>query len=203
MSKIIPVRPCLILGLLSLLLLLSACSPAVPADDFAYASHGFAASVRGSYTPADGIPRPIAATVSWGEPSSDGEMTHRPVILTFTQPPAMEGVSVTAAWSADGEGNLTRTVTFSHSTPYGEVKTVTSDEELGGFLRFAEALLPRGGITDITPVAADGTHAVTRRTSDGEWEADYLFSDERALPLRVTVRSGQEIIELVVDAVEE
>ena len=84
-----------------------------------------------------------------------------------------------------------------------EVTATLVEGELDGFLRFAEALLPLGGITDITPVAEDGTHTVTRRTSDGGWEADYLFSDERSLPMRVTVRSGGEVIELIVDAVAE
>ena len=91
--------PRILIGLMGLLLILSACSPAIPADDFGYAATPFSASVRGTYTPSDGSPRPIAATVSWGAPAPEGEQTHRPVTMTFTQPPALEGASVKAVWT--------------------------------------------------------------------------------------------------------
>ena len=179
-------------------LILTACTPAPPADDFAYVYLPFTAHLRGTYTPADGDARPIAATVSFGEPPAEGDPIHRAVTLTFAGPPVLEGVTVTAVCENAPSGEFTRTVTFTAPSVYGEVKTTSQTGELEGFLRFAYALLPVGDVAEVSPVAEDGTHTVTRRTADGSWEGVYLFSSESPLPLRVTVTHGEEVMELVV-----
>ncbi len=191
--------------LLALLLILpaglTACSPAPPVDDFAYSAVPFAAAIRGTYTPADGVPRPIAATVSVDAPITGGGPTDRSMTVTFTQPPTLAGITVSAAFEADPQGRPSRTVTFSYPSAYGEVKASSGEGVLDGFLRFAEALLPHGDIAEVSPVAEDGTHTVTRRTADGVWEGVYLFSKEQDVPLRVTVTDSRrsETIELVVE----
>lgn len=186
--------------LLSLLLMLPACSPPPPADDFAYAASPFTAALRGSYTLSDGVSRPIAATVAVGEVPTVGSSTDRAMTVTFTQPPALEGVVLSSAYQPNGEGQMVRTVTFTSPSAYGEVTASSDAGSFDGFLRFAEALLPLGDVVSISPVAEDGTHTVTRKTSDGEWEAVYLFSAEHALPLRITVTRPKrgEVMELVV-----
>lgn len=185
--------------LLICLLMLYACSPAPPADDFAYALTAFTTSVRGTYTPADGVPRPIAATVSVGEPSAGGGPADRPMTVTFTQPPALAGLTVSSVFERDSQGQPLRTVTFTYPSAYGEVKVTSQEGEFDGFLRFAEALLPLGDIAEVSPAAEDGTHTVTRRTADGTREAVYLFSAEQALPLRVKItdRARDETIDFV------
>ncbi|MBQ9151896.1 MAG: hypothetical protein IJX72_06570 [Clostridia bacterium] len=184
--------------LLLLLLLLSACSPVGSTDDFAYAAAPFTATVRGTYTPKDGIPRPITAKITAGAPVAGEDPAIRPVTVTFTEPPSLSGVTVTAAYETDTDGMASRIVTFSYPSAYGEVKTSVQAGELDGFLRFAEALLPIGDVTSVTPAAEDGTHTVTRITEDGTREAVFLFSPEQALPLRVTVKEGAEAIEFTV-----
>lgn len=176
----------------------AACTPAPPADDFAYADAPFTAVIRGTYTPADGVARPIAATVSFGDPLVGGDPTQRAVSVTFTQPPVLEGVTVAAIWETTPSGELSRSVTFTAPSAYGEVRTTARGDELEGFLRFAYALLPLGDVAEISPVAEDGTHTVTRRTADGSREGVFLFSPDASLPLRVRVTHGGEVMELVV-----
>lgn len=192
--------------LLALLLMLSvglqACTPAPPPDDFAYAAIPFTASVRGTYTPADQVPRPIAATVSVDAPITGGGPTGRSMTVTFTQPATLAGITVSSVCEADPRGKLTRTVTFTYPSAYGEVKVSSAEGNFDGLLRFAEVLLPRGDVAEVSPVAEDSTHTVTRRTADGMWEGVYLFSKEHPLPLRVTVTDSRrsETIELVVES---
>lgn len=197
-SRILP----RILPLFLLFLLLSACTPsAVPRDDFAYAETAFSVSVRGTYTLADGTARPIAAHVSVGIPAEGGSRSTRPMTLTFTQPPALDGLTVQAEWmSKDGE-EPTRTVTLTYATPYGKIQDASRTGVYDGFLRFAEVLLPAGDVAEVSPKAEDGTHTVTRRTADGSREAVFLFSEDRELPLRVKASAGGEIIELVLDPI--
>ena len=69
-----------------------------------------------------------------------------------------------------------------------------------GDLNMTISNLPGSGITlDMTvTIHPDGTHTVTRRSAEGDWEATYLFSDGGGLPLRVTVRRAGEVLELAV-----
>ena len=185
---------------LSLLLMLPACSPPPPTDDFAYAASPFTATIRGSYTLSDGVSRPIAATAAVGEPPTAGTPSDRDMTVTFTQPPALEGVVLSSAHQLNEEGQMVRTVTLTSPSAYGEITASSDVGAFDGFLRFAEALLPLGDVVSVSPTAEDGTHTVTRKTSDGGWEAVYLFSSEHTLPLRITVTmlmSG-EVIELIV-----
>jgi hypothetical protein len=183
-----------------LLLLLSACTPsAVPRHDFSYAETAFSVSVRGTYTLPDGTARPIAAAVSLGEPADGSHLLDRPMTLTFTQPSALEGLTIQSAWQAGEGGEPSRTVTLTYPTAYGTSRDTAHSAVYAGFLRFAEALLPAGDITEVSPKAEDGTHTVTRRTADGAREAVFWFSEDRELPLRVKVTAGGETIELVLD----
>ena len=187
----------LVLALLLLPLSLQACTPPPPPDDFAYAEGAFSASVRGTYTPAGGDAKPIAADIRIGAPLPEGH----PITIRFTQPPALAGVTVTAAYAPEGgdaDGPAARTVTFSYPSAYGEITASSQAGEFDGLLRFAEALLPLGDVTAVSPTAEDGTHTVTRRTADGDAEATYLFTRGSSLPLRVTVTSAGERLELVV-----
>ena len=191
--------------LLVCLVLFSACSPSSPPDHFAYADTAFTAAIRGTYTPADGIPRPIAATVSVEEPRPNRDLSDRSMTLSFSQPSALEGATVSTAFEADPQGRILRTVTFSYPSSYGEVKITSEEEAFDGFLRFAEALLPLGDVTGISPVSEDGTRIVTRCTADGMREAVFLFSDEENLPLRVVVTDAarQERIEVTITQICE
>ncbi len=184
-----------LLLLLALLLLLTACAPAAVADDFAYAGTAFTATVRGTYTPSDGVSRPIEAKVTIDAPNADG----RGMSLTFASPAALSGVTVSAAWAPDGNGIPRQAVTFTAPSAYGTVTATADGGTLGGFLRFAEALLPRGDITTVTPVDENDTRVVTRKTADGAWEGVYTFAEGRSLPLRVTVTSEGERLELAVE----
>ncbi len=188
----------IILALLAALLSLFACSPASPKDDFSYAATPFSAAVRGTYTPEDSLPRPVTARITVGAPISGDDPTARPLTITFTEPPTLAGITVTAVYETNQQGQVTRIVTFIYPSTYGEVKTSSQAGDFDGFLRFAEALLPIGDITAISPVAEDGTHTVTRTTTDDKREAIFLFSAEQTLPLRITVKSESATIEFAV-----
>lgn len=182
---------------LTLFLLLTACAPTPPADDFAYSKAAFTASVRGTYTSADGDSHPIAARISVGA-AQPGE-PNRAMTLTFTQPPSLAGMTVTRTRETDSQGQPATIVTLTYPSAYGEIRASSQKGDFDGFLRFAEALLPMGDIESVSPVARDGTHTVTRRTSDGGREGVFLFSSDRELPLRVTISDGAERMELTVD----
>lgn len=175
---------------------LASCTPAPPpaTTDFAYASAAFSATVRGSFTPADGVPRPVAAAVTVGAPTGGGE---RPMSLSFTAPDALAGVTVTVTPTPDAEGGG-HTVAFTADSPYGRVTSSADGGELDGLLRFAEALLPQGEVVAVSPSEEDGTHTVTCRTSDGRRETVFRFSGTGGLPLRVTVRTEGETVDLAV-----
>lgn len=178
----------------------SSCTPPPPAptSDFAYAETSFSASVRGTFTTEGGIPHPVAATVTVGKPTEDG---NRPMTLSFTQPPALEGVTVSVAPGSVSDGTSGgggRTVTFTAASPHGTVTSTAEGGELDGFLRFAEVLLPHGDVVAVSPVGEDGTHTVTCKTAEGDWEAEFLFSREGELPLRVRAWTERETIDLTV-----
>lgn len=188
-------------AILSILLLLSACATPVPRNDFAYAEEGFSVAVSGTYLPAndpDGPPRPFAATVTAGTPLSASDLTARDLTVTFTEPATLRGVTVTARVTPAPEGAMERSVVFSYPSEYGAVEFTAKGSELDGLLRFAEALLPIGDVAEVSPVAEDGTHTVTRRVSDGSREAVFTFAEGVALPTRVTVTDGRGRLELAV-----
>ena len=177
--------------LLILALSCPACAPARPKDPFAYAKEPFAASVRGSYTPAgEDTPRSFAAVITAGAPAED-DPTHRDLTVTCTSPDTLAGVTVSAV-HRDG----TRTVTFSYPSDYGRIQVTAKSTELDGFLRFAEALLPVGDVAEVSPKAADGSYTVTRRSPDRE--TVFTFSEDRDVPLRVTVTTPAESLSLTV-----
>ncbi len=196
-------RPCRFSTVLSVvlfcLLLLLACTPA-PKDPFAYAAAPFSLSVEGTYLPVndpDGTPRPVAAIVTAGEPVN-GDPTLRALTVTFTAPPALCGATVTATPSPAPDGAVPRSAVFSYPSDYGEVTFTAKGSELDGLLRFAEAWLPMGDVTGISPVAPDGSYTVTRRTGDGGREAVFLFAEGKAFPTKVTLTDGRGRVELTV-----
>jgi len=183
-----------------LLISFSACTPAPPRDPFAYAAAPFSLSVEGTYLPVndpEGTPRPVAVLVTAGEPVN-GDPTLRDLTVTFTAPPALRGATVTATLSPAPDGAVPRSAVFSYPSDYGEVRFTATDTELNGLLRFAEAWLPMGDVTEISPVAEDGSYTVTRRTGDGGREAVFLFAEGEAFPTKVTLTDGRGRVELTV-----
>lgn len=171
---------------LCLLLCSAACSPA-PKDPFAYAAAPFSVTAEGTYLPAndpDGTPRPIAVRVTAGEPVN-GDSTLRNLTVTFTAPASLRGAAVTAALSPSPDGTVTRSVVFTYPSDYGEITVTAKGNEFDGLLRFAEALLPVGDVTAISPVGGDGTFTVTRKTADGTREAKFTFAEGKTFPTRV------------------
>lgn len=187
----------LLLALIPMFFLL-ACSPVPPKDDFAYANAPFTARVRGTYTPEDGVPRPITAQITVGELLERENPFARSITIVFTAPETLAGITAEAVCETDSGGSTRHTVTFTYSSPYGDMKVSSASEGMAGILRFAEALLPVGDVTSVSPTAKDGTHTVTRATADGAREAVFLFSLEQELPLRVSVRSKGETLDLVI-----
>ena len=182
-----------------LLLCSAACSPA-PKDPFDYAAAPFSVTAEGTYLPAndpDGTPRPIAVRVTAGEPVN-GDPTLRNLTVTFTAPASLGGAAVTAALSPSPDGTVTRSVVFTYPSDYGEITVTAKGNEFDGLLRFAEALLPVGDVTAISPVGEDGSFTVTRKTADGTREAVFTFAERTAFPTRVTLTDGQGRVELTV-----
>ena len=170
------------------LLFCTACTPA-PRDPFAYAAAPFSVTVEGTYLPAndpEGTPRPVAAIVTAGAPVG-GDPTLRDLTVTFTAPPSLCGVTITAALSPAPDGSYGRAVAFSYPSDYGEVRFTATESEVDGLLRFAEALLPVGDVAKVSPVAEDGRYTVTRRWGDGAREAVFSFVEGSALPTEVRV----------------
>ena len=164
----------------------AACSPA-PKDPFAYAAAPFSVTAEGTYLPAndpDGTPRPIAVRVTAGEPVN-GDPTLRNLTVTFTAPASLGGAAVTAALSPSPDGTVTRSVVFTYPSDYGEITVTAKGNEFDGLLRFAEALLPVGDVTAISPVGGDGSFTVTRKTADGTREAVFTFAEGKTFPTRV------------------
>ena len=178
--------------------LLSSCGPARRQEDFAYADIPFSLSVEGTYLPthdAGGTPRPIAAEVTAGAPV-DGDPTLRSLTVTFTAPEALAGVTITAHLTAAPDGTVSRQVVFVYPSDYGQIGFTAKGAELDGFLRFAEAWLPIGDVTEVSPKASDGSFTVTRRR--GAREAVFTFTNESPLPLRVAVSDEHGRMELAV-----
>ena len=182
-----------------LLICSSACTPA-QGDPFAYAAVPFSVTVEGTYLPANdpsGAPRPVAATVTAGAPVN-GDPTLRDLTVTFTAPSSLRGATVTATLSPAADGGYSRAVAFSYPSDYGEVRFTATGEELDGLLRFAEALLPIGDVTERSPADEDGGYTVTRKTADGTREAVFVFAEGAGFPRKVTLTDGKGWVELMV-----
>ena len=177
----------------------TACSPA-STDPFAYAASPFSVTVEGTYLPAsdeDGTPRPFAARITVGAPMNE-DSALRNLTVTFTSPDTLAGATVTATLSPATDGGYSRAVTFAYPSDYGEVRFTATGEELDGLLRFAEALLPIGDVTERSPTAEDGSYTVTRKTADGGREAVFVFVAGETFPRRVILTDGKGWVELTV-----
>lgn len=191
-----------LLTVLFFLLSCSACSPMTPKNYFSYANEAFSVTVQGTYIPAtatdeSGQPRGFSATVTAGAPA-DGNPTLRDLAVTFTSPDTLAGVTVTATPSTAPDGIVRRSVTFSRSSDYGEVRYTATGEELDGLLRFAEVLLPTGDVEEESPTAPDGSFSVTRRTKDGMRETVFTFLKGEALPWRVCGEDSYGRLEMLI-----
>lgn len=194
----------LFLCLIALLFCLSACTPALR-DPFAYAATPFSVTVEGTYLPAndpEGTPRPVAAIVTAGAPVG-GDAALRDLTVTFTAPPSLRGVTVTAALSPAADGSYGRAAAFSYPSDYGEVRFTATGNELDGLLRFAEALLPVGDVAEVSPAVEDGRYTVTRRWGDGAREAVFSFVEGSALPTEVRVEDPFGSLSVRVTATDE
>ena len=184
------------LTVLLLLLSLIACTPTAPRDPFAYAAAPFSLTVEGTYLPAgdaEGTPRPFAARISVGAPMN-GDPTLRDLTVTFTAPDTLAGLTVTAALSTAPEGTVTRAVTFTYPSDYGQVSFTAESGELDGLLRYAEAWLPIGDVAGISPQDENGGYTIVRRT--GEREAVFTFAEGQALPVGVRLTDGRGVVEM-------
>lgn len=181
---------------LFLMLSLTACTPTASRDPFAYAAAPFSLTVEGTYLPAgdaEGTPRPFAARISAGAPV-DGDPTLRDLTVTFTAPDTLAGLTVIATLSPAPEGTVTRRVTFTYPSDYGQVSFTAEGGELDGFLRYAEAWLPIGDVTAVSPKAPDGSHTVTSQTA--EREAVFTFVEGEAFPVVVRLTDGRGVVEM-------
>ena len=184
---------------LCLLLCSTACVPA-QGDPFAYAAAPFSVTVEGTYLPANdpnGTPRPVAALVKAGTPPN-GDPTLCALTVTFPAPAALYSTTVTATLSPAADGGYSRAVTFSYPSEYGEVRFTATGTELDGLLRFAEALLPSGDVTERSPTAEDGSYTVARRTEDGGREAVFAFAEGTAFPTKVILTDRRGRVEATV-----
>lgn len=173
-----------------------ACSPAAPRDPFAYAGEAFSVSVRGTYTPAgDTAPRSFSAQISAGAPVG-GDPSRRSLTVAFTSPDTLAGVTVTAALTPASDGTYKRSVVFTYPSEYGKVEIPAKGGEFDGFLRFAEALLPLGDVTDVSPVSEDGSYTVTRKGE--EREAVFTFAEGQTIPVRVRLTDTRGTVEMAV-----
>ena len=188
------------LTVLLLLLSLIACTPTAPRDPFAYAAAPFSLSVEGTYLPVndgDGAPRPFAAQITAGAPMN-GDPTLRDLTVTFTSPDTLAGLTVTAALSPTPEGTVTRRVTFTYPSDYGQVSFTAESGEADGFLRYAEAWLPVGDVAGISPQDENGEYTIARRT--GEREAVFTLAEGQAFPIAVRLTDGRSIVDMRMSA---
>ncbi len=116
----------------------------------------------------------------------------REIAITFAEPPALTGVTVTRR--SENGGSL---VTLQRQ---GTEMEITADDSAApgtydALLRFAEALLPTGDITAVSPTE-NGCRTVTR--TEGDRVAVFTFVDGISLPTRVTLETDRERLEMTV-----
>ena len=153
-------------------------------------------TVEGTYLPTSdegGTPRPFTAQITVGAPMN-GDPTLRDLTVTFTSPDTLAGLTVTAALSTAPEGTVTRAVTFTYPSDYGQVSFTAESGELDGLLRYAEAWLPIGDVAGISPQDENGGYTIVRRT--GEREAVFTFAEGQALPVGVRLTDGRGVVEM-------
>ena len=188
--------------LLTAIILLPGCAPATFLNPFAYADAPFSLFVEGTYLPAndkEGTPRPFTAQITIGFPEN-GDPTLRGLTVVFTSPDSLEGLTVTSVLSPAADGTITRMVTLAYLSAYGDLQATTEGSEFDGYLRFAEAWLPIGEVTEVSPTVPDGSYTVTRRS--GDREAVFVFSGED-LPASVRLTDGRGVVEMRIREKEE
>lgn len=178
---------------------------------FSFASRPFAASLRGVYTRTspDGytgemaragesrtnIAIPIAATLTY-----DPTATPATLSVSFTDPPALSGMTVTRTTSPGAAPVVTWTRETATGTADSGIPAVTlTGDSYAPLLRFADALLPTGDITAVSPTE-NGTYTVTRTSGEGSGVSTvYTFVEDRTLPAVVERRAPGEVFRLTVD----
>ena len=199
----------LLAGILAFLL--AGCSPAAALGgearamtrSFAYSAVPFAVSIRGQYAgmaETSGVRGNFSATVTYGTPDAEGG---RDIRLTFTSPPTLAGLTVSTHYEGSAPGdNPERTVTLSYPSPYGTVTSETRGSCYDGLVRYAEALLPIGNVTGVSPMDKAGVNTVTRTSISGR-QAVFTFSKDASLPLRVEVTDTYGTLSLTVAPLQE
>ena len=139
----------------------------------------------------------VTATVTVSLPDERGV---RATSVSFTSPPTLAGVTISRSYAEDAAtGGYTPTVTVSRVLADGQILRVTDTEgTFDGLLRLADAWLPQGDVTDVSPVT-DGARTVTVVAPDGG-AAVFTFSENEKNPLRVRVTDPWGELELVRDA---
>lgn len=185
----------------ALLLGLTSCGGAdTERSPFAYADGAFTVTVRGTICrtlPVEsgagetltGVPRAVSAVVSATAPGASGE---RVLTVTYTDPDALRGLTVTRALSAPGADAQPGTPLPVTDTLTLEDMTVTDTR--GTYARLLDpvlALLPEGDVTAASP-DPDGTRRIT--VTAPTRTAVYTLLPGRRLPSEVTVTGeGYEI----------
>ena len=186
--------------------------PQAPPDYFAYTREGMEMTVRAritrtatdgyggelwrvgeSYT---GKAWEVIATVTVSSPDERGM---RATSVSFASPPTLAGVTVSRTYVEDAvPGESKPTVTVSRVLSDGQTLRVTDTEgRFDGLLRLADGWLPRGDVTDVSPVT-DGARTVTVSAPNGG-RGIYTFAEHEKIPLRVSVTDPWGELELVRD----
>ena len=107
-------------------------------------------------------------------------------------------MTVTATLSPAPEGTVTRTVSFTYPSDYGQVSFTAENGELDGLLRYAEAWLPIGDVAGISPQDENGGYTIVRRT--GGREAVFSFAEGLPFPIAVRLTDGRSIVDMRMSA---
>ncbi len=184
-----PFRSLLCAALVLALCAMGACArPARPTRPFAYADGAFSVTVTGTFTPPDGIPRPIAAAVSVAAPTEAGAPASgaRDLTVSFSAPSSPAGITVSRQGGAVSVTGI----------PFAD--GLVGGRPAAGFaplLRFGDALLPRGDVSAVSPTE-NGLFTVT--VTAEEYAAQFTFAVGEPIPRSVTVETPAERLSLTV-----
>ena len=200
-------------------LLLAGCSAQVSADRaFSYAEQDFSAMVTGRVTRfvEDGytgdaslvgerltdVPQAFSATVTAQvETDAVGERRFRHLAVTYTDPPALRGMTVTYTLDGAGQARVMLTRALADKGVGTAERSITVDLSAthpamrDALLAPVGVLLPVGDITAVSAVV-DGRYTVTR--ADGDTEAVFTFAKGQTLPVEVMWTTPERQVEIEV-----
>ena len=209
-----------VLLLLSVLLLAGCTARDPAARAFSYAEQDFSAEVTGSVTrlSADGYtgdaslvgerltdtPQDFSAAVTARVGKGDAE-AGEPVLcsleVTYTDPPALRGMTVTYTRGDAGQARVVATRTVADGS--GGDRTITIDLSAtdpavrDALLAPGAVLWPTGDVTAVSPTSG-GMYKITRSegAGDGAREAIFSFSEGQNLPVGVVWSSPARRVEI-------